>query len=63
MELTPLTLSGIVESVAPINTQKTDHREEDPDTDPGGSLDLERIETLYVRPAITALKEKQGENG
>ena len=57
MELAPIALSRIVESITPIDSQKTDHREEYPDTDSSGSLDLERIEFLDIRPAITTLEE------
>ena len=62
VELAPLALIRIVESVTPVNTQQTDHREEHADTHTGGTLDLERIEFLYVRPAITTFHEEQGED-
>ena len=51
----------VVETVAPVDTEQTDHRKEDSGADTGRPLDLERIEVLYVRPAVTALEECEHE--
>lgn len=52
----------IVKSVPPVNSEKSYHRQEDPDTDTCGTPDLERIEIPYVRPAVTSFKENQSIN-
>jgi hypothetical protein len=43
-----LAVYRIIETVTPVNTKKTDHREEDSHTHTGRSLDLERIEISDV---------------
>ena len=48
VELTSTISIVIVESVSPVNSEKPDHREEDPHTDTGRPSDLERIEVPYV---------------
>ena len=55
-------VDGIVETVAPVDTEQTDHREEDSHTEAGGTLDLERVEVADVGPAVTALEEAQYED-
>ena len=60
MELAAAIL-GVIESVSPVNSEQTDHRQEDANTDSGAALDLERIEIAYVRPAVSSFKEEQGE--
>ena len=62
MELAPVLLFRSVEAVAPVDTEQTDHREEHPHADTCRTLDLERIELLDVRPAVTSLKEAQHED-
>ena len=62
VELASVLLHRIVETVAPVDTEQTDHREEPPHADTCGTLDLERIELLDVRPAVSTLKEAQHED-
>ena len=52
----------IIKSVTPVNSEKSNHRQEDPDTYTCGTPDLERVEIPYVRPAVTSLKEDQSIN-
>ena len=54
-----LSVYRIVESPSPVNSEKSDHRQEDSHTHTGRPLDLERIEIPDVRPAVTSLKEEQ----
>ena len=61
MELTASVL-GIVEAVAPVNTEQTDHRQEDTHAYAGAALDLERIEVLDVAPAVSAFEKSQHED-
>ena len=62
MELAAAVL-GVVETVAPVHAQESDHREEDTDADTGTALDLERVELADVRPAVTALEEAEDIDG
>ena len=48
-----------VETVSPVDTHQTDHREEDTDTDTGRTLQLERIEIFQISPSITRFHEYQ----
>ena len=48
-----------IETVSPVDTHQTDHREEDTDTDTGRTLQLERIEILQISPGITRFYEYQ----
>ena len=43
-----LSIYRIIEAPSPVNSKQTDHRQEDPDTYTGRSLDLERIEISDV---------------
>ena len=38
----------VVETVTPVNSEETDHRQEDSHTDTGRSSDLERIEVADI---------------
>ena len=53
----------VVEAVAPVNTQQTNHREEHTHTYTGAALDLERVEFSDIAPAVTTFQEEQGING
>ena len=59
MELASAILA-VIESISPVDSEKSDHRQEHPHSDAGGSLYLERVEILYVRPCITAFQENKG---
>ena len=61
MELS-LAVGIIIEAIAPVYTEKTDHRKVYPHADSGRPLDLERIEITDVRPSITAFEEYEGED-
>ena len=52
----------VVESISPVDSEKSDDRQINPHADTGGTLDLERIEIADVGPAVTSLKEYEGEN-
>lgn len=58
-----LTVDLIVESISPVNSEQTNHRQEYPDADSGRTFDLERIEFPDVRPAVTTLEEEESING
>lgn len=51
--------TNFVETVSPVDTHQTDHREEDTDTDTGRTLQLERIEIFQISPSITRFHEYQ----
>ena len=53
----------VVKSVAPVDTEKADHRKEDAHTDSGAAFDLERIEIPDVGPAVSSFEEQQREDG
>lgn len=61
MELA-LAFLHIVESISPVNSQKTDHRQENPHADTGTALDLEGIEITDIRPAVTPFEEAEHKN-
>ena len=46
-----------VETVCPVDTHHTDHREEDADTYTGRTFQVERIEVLHIMPCITGFQE------
>ena len=46
-----------IESVAPVDTHQTYHREHYPHTDSGTSLYVERIESSNILPAVSAFEE------
>ena len=50
----------LVETITPVYTHQTDHRQEDADTHTGRTLHVEGIELLYVCPCITAFGKCQG---
>ena len=53
----------VVETVAPVYTEHTDHAQEYPDAHTGRPLDLERIEVPDVSPAVAGLEESEHEDG
>ena len=52
-----------VETVSPVDTHHTYHREEDADTDTCGTFDVKRLELLDVAPCVTSFKECQTVDG
>ena len=58
MELA-LSVDRIIESPSPVNTQKSNHREENPHADTRRTLNLEWIELSDIRPAVTSFEEQQ----
>ena len=71
VELASATLHGailiagadLVETVGPVNTHQTHHRQEDTDTDTCGTLHVEGIEVLGFGPRVTAFQESQTVDG
>ena len=61
MELA-LSVGRVIESPSPVNSKKTDHREEYSHADTGRPLDVERIKLSDIRPAVTSFKEDQSVN-
>ena len=62
VELASVLLDRIVESITPVKSEKTDHRQEYPDTHTGRALDSERVERLDVGPAVTSFEESQSKD-
>ena len=62
MELAAILLRRVVETISPVDSEQTDHRQEHSHTDSGSPLDLERIERLDVGPAVSSLEESEHEN-
>ena len=56
MELA-FSINRIIETIAPVHSEKPNHRQEDSHADTGRPLYLERIEVFYIGPSITAFKE------
>ena len=46
-----------VETVCPVDTHHTDHRQIDAHTGSGGTLEVERRHVLHVGPCVSAFKE------
>ena len=60
MELAAAILLGpvdLVESPTPVNTEETEHRQEDTNSDTGGTLEVKRIVVPYIRETVTRLDE------
>ena len=53
----------LIETVSPVNTHQTDHRQEDTDTDASRTLHVEGVELLGVSPSVTAFHESQTVDG
>ena len=58
MELA-LSVRGIVETVTPVNTEQSKHRQEYSGAHTGRPLHLEGIEVLDVGPAVTSFEERK----
>ena len=63
MELAPIALSRIVESITPIDSNQTQHRHEYADTDTSRIIYVEWLELLETLPAIATFKIAQHPNG
>ena len=60
MELAAAVLLGteyLVETVGPVDTHHTNHRQEDADTDTGRTFQIKRVELVYVVPGVTGFNE------
>ena len=54
---------GTVETVSPVDTHQSNHRQEDADTDASRTLDVEGVEVARLRPGITAFEESESVDG
>ena len=59
----PPLMIDLVETVGPVDTHQTHHRQEDAHTDTCRALDVEGVEVLGLVPGITALEESESVDG
>ena len=60
MELTSAFLTEyLIETVSPVDTHKTYHRQENAHAQTGAALHVERIKSLGIVPRITGLYEPE----
>lgn len=58
-----LTELGLFESVSPVDTHESDHREEDADADAGRGLEFEGIHAVDICPGVTGFGKGEGVDG
>ena len=64
MEVTATLLAiDLVETIAPVNTHHTDHRQIDTGSHTGRALDVKRVEVLDMSPGITTLDKHERIDG
>ena len=56
---TPFLSLYFIETISPVDTHQTDHREEDTNADTGRTFQLERVEIFQISPGITRFDEYQ----
>ena len=49
----------LVETISPVESHQTDHRQEYTDTDTGGAFQVKRIKILQISPSVTSLHKYQ----
>ena len=69
MELTSSLAAGgtslidLVETVGPVDTHQSDHRQVNADTEAGRAFHVEGIEVACIAPCVTSLKESESVDG
>ena len=58
-----LTELGLFESVSPVDTHESDHREEDADADTGRGFEFEGIHAVDICPGVTGFGKGEGVDG
>lgn len=53
----------LVEAIAPVESQKSEHGQEDTGAHTSGAIHLERVEVLETEPAVTCFQEAHGIDG
>ena len=56
-------VESFLEAVCPIDSEQSDHGEENSDADSGGAFHVEWVEFVDVRPGVTSFDESEGEDG
>ena len=64
MQVAPATATPhLVEAIAPVDAEETEHREVEADADTGRALQVEGSELIDVGPRIAGLREGKREDG
>ena len=51
-----------IEAVCPVYAEQTEHGHVNPDTDTGGTFQIQRVEIVVIAPAIASFREYQCPN-